>query len=319
MACVRRPATARGVGDMISAWTLSEALLWARATLTEAEVDSPHLDSELLLAYALGCQRAQLHTHPDQVLQPQQWSRYVRLIARRAAREPLAYLIGHQEFYGLDFLVDRRVLIPRPETEVLVEQAICRGNRLLQSRGHLTIADVGTGCGAIAIVLALSLPPAEMYATDVSALALEVAARNCRRYTLEGRIHLLQGDLLTPLPQPVDLVVANLPYVALKEVAALLPEISCYEPRQAWNGGVEGLHFIERLLAQAGEYVNDRGSILLEIGSTQGRAVRGLVACRFPAATVEILRDGAGRDRVISVDQVGRDTRTRGGGGPCLT
>lgn len=291
--------------------TISAALTWARGVLTEAEVDSAHLDAELLLAHTLGWQRAQLYTHAEQVLRPEGWARYTELIARRAQREPLAYVVGHQEFYGLDFFVDQRVLIPRPDTEVLVERAISQGTHLLQSMGRLAIADVGTGCGTIAIALALRLPPAEVYAIDVSAPALEVAARNCCRHGVEGQVHLLQGDLLDPLPQRVALIVANLPYVALAEVAALSPEISCYEPRGTWDGGVGGLEVIERLLAQAGEYLDDGGSILLEIGTTQGSAVQGMAARYFPTAVVEVLRDGADLDRVVSVAPARNGTGTR--------
>ena len=319
MVDARPPGNARGAVDwdsltgVISEQTLSRALIWARKVLTEAEVDSPRLDAELLMAHVLGWQRAQIYTHAEQALQPHVQARYASVIARRAQREPLAYLMGHREFYGLDLLVDGRVLIPRPETELLVEEAICRGGRLLESVDCLAIADVGTGCGAIAILLALSLPAAEVYATDLSAPALVVAAHNCRRHGVEGQVHLLQGDLLSPLPQPVDLIVANVPYVALAEAPALAPEISRHEPRQAWNGGVGGLEVIARLLAQAGDYLNDGGSLLLEIGATQGPAVQGIVASCLPTSVVEIVRDGAGLDRVVSAAHVRRGTRAKGG------
>jgi release factor glutamine methyltransferase len=316
---VRELESAGGAADWdsprraISACTLPEALIWARGVLVAAEVDSPRLDAELLLAHMLGWQRAQLYTHAEHMLQPQQAARYGDLIARRAQREPLAYVIGHHEFYGLDLFVDRRVLIPRPETEVLVDQAISQGNQLLDRADHLMIADVGTGCGAIAIALALSLSPAEVYAIDLSAPALEAAAWNRRHHNLEAQVHLLQGDLLAPLPKPVGLIVANLPYIASREVAALPPEISCYEPRRAWHGGAEGLELIERLLAQAGQYLEDAGSILLEIGSSQGPGVQDMATCHFPTAVVDILQDGAGLDRVVRIADVGRRTGAKGG------
>ena len=289
-------AVARGAGETISA-----VLSWARRVLIEAQVDSPHLDAELLLGHALGWCRTQFYASTDQLIHSEDRARYAKLIARRARREPLAYLVGHQEFYGLDFSVDRRVLIPRPETEVLVEQAIVQGIYILESTGRLAIAEVGTGCGAIAIALALHLPRAEVYAIDISSPALGVAAHNCRFHGLQGQLHLLLGDLLAPLPQSVDLIVANLPYVALAEVATLPSEISCYEPPLAWNGGVDGLAVIERLLAQASGYLNTGGSILLEIGATQGSAVQDLAGRRFPTAAVQVIRDGAGLDRVVIV------------------
>ena len=290
--------------------TISAALTWAHSVLIRAEVDSPRLDAELLLAHVLSWQRAQLHTHPERVLQPQEWTRYAELIARRAQREPLAYLTGHREFYGLDFCVDRRVFIPRPETELLVEKAIevAKGGRGVAALRPYSIADVGTGCGAIAIALALHLPSAEVYAIDLYAPALEVAARNCRRHSVEGRVHLLEGDLLSPLSQPVNLIVANLPYVAADEVEALPPEVSSYEPRWAWYGGVGGLEVIERLLAQAGSYLDDGGDILLEIGAAQGSAIRSLAMRYFPTAAIEVFQDGAGLDRVARIT-----LRTRGG------
>jgi release factor glutamine methyltransferase len=309
----RRPESARDRPESRAVPTLARASLWAQRALAEAQVDSPRLDAELLLAHTLGWRRSHLYTRSEQVLQCDQWLRYEGLVRRRTGHEPLAYLLGYREFYGLAFFVDHRVLIPRPETEILVEQAIRQGTQLLGNAGHLTVADVGTGCGVIAIALALSLPAAEVYAIDLLAPALEVAARNCRPHGVAGRVHLLQGDLLSPLPARVDLIVANLPYVARNEAGALSPEIRSYEPRQAWDGGTGGTEVIERLLTQAGRYLNSGGSILLEIGPAQGPAVRGLAGRYLPGAKVEILPDGVGRDRVISVTQVHGGTKAEGG------
>jgi len=267
----------------------------------EAGVEEARLDAEVLLAHTLGCQRAQLYAHPERMLQSSERARYKELVARRARREPLAYLTGHREFYGLDLLVDHRVLIPRPETEVLVERAIIEGKGLLEDRGRLIVADIGTGCGAIAIALAVHLPSTQVYATDISPPALAVASHNCRRHGVARRVHLLCGDLLSPLPHQVDMIVANLPYVAPTEMGALPPEVSRYEPRRAWDGGADGLELIGRLLAQAPAYLNDGGCILLEIGAAQGDAAREMAAGYFPTEKVEVLRDGAGLDRVILV------------------
>jgi len=299
--------------DSAAGPTLSEASLWAQRTLVAAQVDSPRLDADLLLAYALGWQRARLYACSDMALQSAEWLRYEDLVSRRARREPLAYLLGQWEFYGIPFFVDRRVLIPRPETEILVEQAIRHGTQMLESVSHLTVADVGTGCGAIAIALAVSLPTTRVYATDLSKPALEVAARNCRRHGVAGRVHLLHGDLLSPLPERVDLVVANLPYVASGEAAALSPEVRCFEPRRAWDGGDGGTEIFERLLAQAGRYVKIGGSILLEIGCAQAHPVLSIVRRCLPGAVVEVRRDHAGRDRVVRVAQVHANTRPESG------
>ncbi len=277
--------------------TLREALLWGEQALAQSALDSPRLDAEILLSHALGITRVQLHAHPQGQLSPTELARYHQLIERRARREPVAYIVGHKEFYGLDLFVDERVLIPRPETELLVEKAIEIGQR------QSVVADVGTGSGAIAVSLAVHLPQILVYATDASPAALEIAARNCRRHGVEDRVHLLQGHLLEPLPEPVDLIVANLPYVSQAELAQLPPEINCYEPREALNGGPDGLDHIRRLLAQAGGHLKSRGIVLLEIGATQGQAVIALARRNFPAARVEIVKDYAGLDRVVIVSK----------------
>ena len=283
--------------------TWREALRWGEQVLAQSALDSPRLDAEILLAHALGITRAQLHAHPQGQLSPAELASCRQLIERRARREPVAYIVGHKEFYGLDLFVDNRVLIPRPETELLVEKAI------QISRRQPVVADVGTGSGAIAVSLAVHLSQVLVYATDASPRALEVAACNCRRHCVEDRIHLLQGHLLEPLPEPVDLIAANLPYVSEAELAQLPPEISHHEPREALNGGPDGLDYIRSLLAQAGGHLKPGGVILLEIGATQGKAVTALARRHFPAATVEIAKDYAGLDRVVMVSKGAREQR----------
>jgi len=284
--------------------SVREAVLWGAQVLEQCGCDSPRLDAELLLVHALGLSRARLIAQFDRVLSPAELTRYRQLIERRRAHEPVAYIVGHKEFYGLDFYVDRRVLIPRPETELLVEKAIELAGKV-GDRGYglypLTLADVGTGSGAIAVSLAVHLPQATIYALDSSAEALEVAVRNVRRHGVEGRVHLLRGDLLSPLPEPVDLIVANLPYVSEEELAELPPEIRCYEPLSALDGGPDGLRHIRRLLAQAREYLRPHGAVLLEVGATQGEAVAELARRHFPTAEIEIARDYGGLDRVVIV------------------
>jgi release factor glutamine methyltransferase len=285
--------------------TLREALRWGEQALSKSALDSPRLDAEILLTHALGITRAQLHAHPQSWLSSAELASYRQLIERRTLREPVAYIVGHKEFYGLDLFVDNRVLIPRPETEFLVERAI----ELAWARRLPLIADIGTGSGAIAVSLAVHLPQTLrlrsgqtlVYATDASPEALEVAACNCRRHRVEDRVHLLQGHLLEPLPEPVDLIAANLPYVSQAEWSQLPPEISLYEPREALDGGSDGLDHIRRLLAQAQGYLKPGGAVLLEIGATQGPAVVALAKRHFPAARIEIARDYAGLDRVVMV------------------
>lgn len=288
--------------------TLREALIWGIQTLTQHGIDSPRLDAELLLAHCLGLSRAPFHSNLQQAISPAELISYRRLIERRVRHEPVAYIIGNKEFYGLDFYVDQRVLIPRPETELLVERAIELASRI-RGRNHgpvvnpprLTLADVGTGSGAVAISLAVNLPQAVVYATDASAEALEVAAINCRRHGVESRVNLLRGDLLNPLPMPVALIAANLPYVNERELTELQPEIRCYEPLSALDGGPDGLGHIRRLLTQVEGYLEPGGAILLEIGATQGEAVLDLARYHFPKAGIEVSQDYAGLDRIVIV------------------
>ncbi|MFC1933014.1 peptide chain release factor N(5)-glutamine methyltransferase, partial [Chloroflexota bacterium] len=217
------------------------------------------------------------------------------LIERRLNHEPTAYIIGHREFYGLDFYVDRSVLISRPESELLVEKTL----EVTQNQVVSTIAEVGTGCGAIAISLALSLPQAKIYATDISKAALEVALFNCQKHEVVNRIYLLSGDMLDPLSEPVDLIVANLPYVRESELSQV--SMLNFEPSLALNGGSDGLGKIRRLCTQVSEKLYPGGCLLLEIGQGQRRAVTTFLRSLFPLAEIEVAPDLSGIDRVVSL------------------
>jgi release factor glutamine methyltransferase len=277
---------------------VKEALAQAATQLRNQGVESPRLDAELLLAHVLGVNRAALFTWPDRPLTPKDLTRYRDMVARRAQREPLAYIVGCREFFGLDFAVGPAVLIPRPETELLVEHALRLARRLSPA---LQIADVGAGSGAIAVALAVHLPGATVFALDGSSEALAVAAENARRHEVTGRVHCLLGDLLAPLPGPVDLIAANLPYVTTAEWEGLPPEIHDHEPRAALDGGVDGLALIRRLLPAAAPALRPGGAILLEIGAGQGQAVTALARHHFPLADVQLYQDYAGLDRLVVV------------------
>ncbi len=280
-----------------------EAIGRAHQLLDEAGIPDACLEAELLVAHVLRCRRTRVLTHPEAPLTPCQVAWLERLLQLRLKRWPLAYLTGHREFYGLELRVNRAVLIPRPETELLVDAAREQAARLAQRRGssRLAIADVGTGSGAVAIALAKHLPDATIYATDASELALRVAAFNCRRHGVTWQVHLVHGDLLEPLPGPVDLIVANLPYVATGEFPSLMPEVRDYEPRMALDGGPDGLDVVRRLLAQAPGRLNPDGSVVLEIGAAQGAAARELAQDAFPGARVDVLSDYAGHDRIVVI------------------
>lgn len=284
-----------------------EALAEAATRLRNEGVESPRLDAELLLAHVLGVNRATILAHPDRRITPKQLTRYRDLVARRAGREPLTYIVGHREFFGIDLVVDRRVLIPRPETELLVEHTVRIGRQLAQhlassSATPLKIADVGAGSGAIAVALAAQLPQAEVFALDASASALDVVAENARRHGVADRVRCLRGDLLSPLPCPVNLITANLPYVATGEWQELAPEIRDHEPRSALDGGHDGLDLIRRLLATAAPHLQADAAILAEIGASQGVAVTALARKHFPQSRIQLVQDYAGLDRLVVVE-----------------
>lgn len=274
---------------------LKQAMAHARGFLADNGIEDASLEGELLLRHVLGISRTQLYLDLNRELSPEQEKNLHHLIKRRWRGEPSAYITGHREFYGLDFYVDHNVLIPRPESELLVEKAV----KLAQNRAVSTIAEIGTGCGAIAISLALNLPEAKIYATDISAPALEVARFNCRQHGVTDRICLLQGDMLAPLPEPVDLVVANLPYVRESELSRTGP--LSFEPILALNGGADGVEKIDRLCRQASDRLRPGGCLLLEIGQGQGKAVTALLRRLFPSAQVEVTPDFSSTERVVSM------------------
>jgi release factor glutamine methyltransferase len=275
--------------------TLKQALGEAREILRANNVEDAPLESELLLRHVLGIDRVQLYLDLSRELSHEQEDDYRNLVGRRQNGEPTAYITGHREFYGLEVYVDPGVLIPRPESELLVEKAL----NLARYRPMATIVDIGTGCGAIAISLALNLPEARIYATDISAAALEVARLNGQRHGVADKICWLRGDILDPLPEPVDLIIANLPYVKESE----LPRNGSvsYEPVVALNGGSAGLEKIRRLCQQVGGKLRRQGCLLLEIGQGQGEAVTALLYARFPSGTVEVTADLSGIERVVNL------------------
>jgi len=232
---------------------LSEALQSATQTLLRTRIDDASVEAELLLGHVLRMTKTQLYTEPERVLTSAETKHLRRLVQRRLDHEPTAYILGHCEFYGIDFCIDHHTFIPRPETELLVGKAVELAHRISRSGKGITIADIGTGCGAIAISLALELPQAKIYATDISASALHVAGMNCRRHAVNSQVELLQGNLLEPLLQPVDMIVANLPYIKSCEFKDLSPEIINFEPTIALAGGEDGLDKIQQMLEQMPE------------------------------------------------------------------
>ncbi len=278
--------------------TVAQLLADAARSLSRAGVDTPELDAELLLAHALGVDRTRLLTHPEHILTPEQQTAFRALLDRRLQRHPLAYITGRRWFYDILLHVTPAVLVPRPETEELVARALT----WLQTHPRAMVADIGTGSGAIALAVAKHTPPTvRIVATDISARALDVARSNALRLGLDQRVVFLLGDLLAPLPEPADLLLANLPYVAERDRSGLAPEVSVHEPAGALFSGPAGLDHLRRLLAQAPEFLRPGGAVLLEIGYDQGPAVIELARRVFPHATIRLHQDLAGLDRLLEI------------------
>lgn len=285
------------------------------AQLEAAEVPSHTLAAELLLMHALGCDRTWLYSHPEEIVTPATAERYFALVARRAAGEPTQYLTGKQEFWGLEFEVTPAVLIPRPETEhvieVVVERLGSRSSRRERNaeykRAHLRIADVGTGSGCLAIALARELPNAEIFATDVSGAALAVARRNAARHGVSARVHLLECDLLGPFsasPLPFDVIVSNPPYVARNDADELPREVRDHEPHAALFGGPTGVEIYARLIEQAGSLLRPGGILVLELGYNSLERVRAIFDAQLEWTNVAITLDLAAIERVLAAERV---------------
>lgn len=285
----------------MTAITVKTSLYSASQRLQAAGCDTPFLDAEILLAHVLNQTRTWLAGHRDAGLTAAQFELFSKYVTEREQRKPVAYIVGHKEFFGLDFTVSPEVLIPRPETELLVEKAI----QALADKASPTIADVGTGSGCIAIALACHLPRATIEAIDISTTALNVARRNAARHHVANRINFSTGNLLTPLKKPVDLIISNPPYVNRDYLCAstTMPEVRQFEPRLALDGGNTGLEVIQELLAQSRNKVVSNGALLVEIGYDQGERVLRLASMYFPGARLSVEPDLAGLDRVLMIQQ----------------
>ena len=271
--------------------------------------ETPALDAQVLLAHVLGRERSWLLAHPETIPTPTQQTALEAAVRHLQDGTPLPYILGHWEFFGLDFEVTPNVLIPRPETELLVETAL-RWIRNNPARSGHRLLDVGTGSGCIAVSLAVHAPDAQIIATDISPAALAVAQRNAHRHGVQERVRFMECDLLTPVlseglqamsldPSTFDLIVANLPYIP----SGTLEGLAVYkvEPDVALYGGADGLELIRRLLGELSERTRPECLILLEIEAGQGRAARALAEAAFKGANVEIKKDLAGHDRLVVI------------------
>jgi release factor glutamine methyltransferase len=254
---------------------LLEVLRGTERYLADRDVESPRLNAEHLLAHALGLKRMELYLQFDRPLGETERAPLRDLVKRRGAREPLQHILGTAEFHGRTFTSDRRALIPRPETEQLVELAL----ELAKAHATPNILDIGTGSGVIGLTIALELPAATVHATDLSPDALALAAENAARHQLTGRVTFHQTDLLPPGDTQFDLIIANLPYIPAGDIATLSPEVR-HDPLTALDGGPDGLDLIRRLIDTAPDRFVPGGTLLLEIGAGQADAVNALLTAR---------------------------------------
>lgn len=277
---------------------LREYLRNASEHIPAAPHANPRLETEVLIRHALRISREQFFADLERTLTSDEAAAMDALVARRASGEPLAYITGHREFYGLDFVVNNHVLIPRQETELLVDLALDFAKDWAPN--ELSIADVGTGSGAIAIALAINLPGATVFATEWDDGAIEVARANCRRHDVQGRVDLLEGDLLEPIQGQVDIIVSNPPYIPTDEIEGLAVEVQ-QEPRQALDGGLDGLDTFRRLIGQAPTKLKPRGLMLVELSPQQMDNAEILAAQAFPLTEVSHADDLLGLARVLVI------------------
>lgn len=286
---------------------LHEAARQLIATRAADDLDEGRLEAELLYAEAAGWDRVRVLASGSEVPDTEVLGRFEALLVRRLAHEPLAYILGRREFYGLTFEVGPGCLVPRPETETLVEAALAAIREHPHARRLVRVADAGTGSGAVALSVAYHAPNAKVFATDASTEALAWAGRNRKRFGLEDRVVLLAGDLLEPVGEPLDVVLANLPYIPSDELDALPDVIRTHEPRLAVDGGEDGLDPYRALCAQLPAHLVDGPrAVLVEVGSGQATFAADLITSALgpaPALEVRYHRDLAGTRRVVEVRQ----------------
>ena len=276
-------------------WTVARLLEWTTGRFKERGIDSPRLEAEILLACALGIRRIDLYVRHDQIVDDAGRARFRDMVRRRQEGCPTAHIVGKKEFYSLDFAVSPATLIPRPDTELLVDEAL----RLAKPLMEPLIADIGTGTGCVAVALAHRLPKARIVAVDISPEALETARGNATRLGVADRVDFRLGDLLAPLAglRP-DLIVSNPPYIPTNYIAGLDPGVRDHEPALALDGGPDGLRVIERLAEQALSLLAPGGRLLVEIGAGQEDGARGVLT-RAGFTVESVRKDGGGHPRVV--------------------
>ncbi len=286
-------------------WTIKELLAVASEYLCQKGIESPRLAAEALLAHVLGMKRIGLYLDFDRPLLAAEVSQFRELIRRRVAREPLQYITGRQEFWSLDFEVGPHVLIPRPETELLVEYGIRQCKAMISSNlQQVNVLDLCTGCGAVAVSIAKEIAVARLWAIDISPDAISVAKRNAQKHGVMNRIKFLEGDLFEPIQDKnihFHLIVSNPPYVAQEDYDELPPEVKDFEPRISLDGGPGGMVVIKRILQEAPEFLTSMGVVMIEMDPGQIKKAMDLASSLPGFEGSEVVKDYSGRERVIVV------------------
>jgi len=289
-------------------WTIKELLKVTTDYLERKEIESPRLSAEILLAHQLDIDRVKLYLRFDQPLHDKEVAGYRSLIKRRLSREPIQYITGVQEFWSMDFTVGPQVMVPRPETELLVEHALALCRQKRSSEGSCErILDLGTGCGAIAVAIARELEGVAVWASDVSQDALEMARRNAKKHGVEGRIEFVLSDLWQNLSNQeltFDIIVSNPPYIKSESMDSLPPEVRDYEPRHALDGGEEGMRYIIDIIQGAPRHLNRGGWILLEMDPDQTRQALGMIEASNSYGQTVRLKDYSDTYRVVMAQKI---------------
>ena len=284
-------------------WTILSLIQWTTSYFETHHIENPRADAEILLSHALNLERIDLYLRHDQPLNPAELSRFKLLIKRRVQREPIAYITGIKEFWSLDFRVTTGVLIPRPETECLVERAL----PCLSGDNHLRVLELGTGSGVISIALASEKPNHHYFASDLSVSAVNLARENVKRQNLDLSVSLFVGDWFQPLKLAeggfFDMIITNPPYIRTEEIDRLEPEINQYEPRISLDGGIDGLACIKQILDQAQYYLKPKGSLLLEMGYDQRENIEAILNSIGCYDNISFFTDYSGHDRGVQLEK----------------
>ena len=284
-------------------WTIIKLVQWATTYFSNHDIDSPRATAEILLAHVLNTRRIDLYLRYDQPLIPAELERFKALIKRRLNREPVAYILESKEFWSMDLQVTRDVLIPRPETECLVEKAL-ELLALDSNPESKLILELGTGCGAVILALASENPRHAYWATDISISAIRIARQNARQNDLDGKVHFITGDWFAPLrskPGLFDLIVSNPPYIKSEDLTRLQPEIHAHEPLLALDGAADGLHCLRQIIQSGYLFLNPGGVIILEIGHDQKAPLKQMIAECGQYEEVDFYQDYSGYDRILQM------------------